>query len=431
MKTCFKNLLIYPLFIWGCSTSYMAGSFYEDDIYYDPGSAPLLSKNEKVGDAPVHGNVYSTYSQQSKQNLENISLNQNYLSDDRDFSGIQQKYAKLDSSDYQKKETGYYLGGFTGDEYDKEEAQRFREMYPQGFGAYDGSGYSLAMWLAHDNDWNVYVDGHKVWWTPTWTNNSYYDFFNFNTMRYGNYFVYDYPFSTHPFLDYHFHNHRYDYPRWNIGFSWNSCWNPHSYWTHRYDYCRYPYFHPHHNHHGGHYYGGGKHHHGGGYYGSNLSGYRTKAPYGRRPKGGAGSVATSNYQDYKRTKTVTSRSNNVANYRRTARRSYPASNVGTNNQKNSIRSTYKDRSQRTVKQNRNVQEVRTGAPTYNRTKTATRPSYNSSNRSSSRSNSGFSGGANTRSSSYTRTRVNSSSGRSSGGTTRSSSGRSSAGTRRR
>ncbi|MCT4603544.1 MAG: hypothetical protein N4A59_11675, partial [Marinifilum sp.] len=263
MKTYFKILLISALFATGCSPSYMGASLYDDDIYYDPSDAPLIV--QKAESKTVVAKKDNPLAPAQKDNAKVVPQSKTGIApaDDRDFSEIQKQYAAILENDsmgsvdtliYQAEESGYYLGGFSGSDRDREEAERLREMYPQGFGYYDGSGYSLAMWLAGDNDWNVYVDGDNVWWTPTWTNYRYYNSYNFSTMRYGNYFAYNYPYQS-----YH-----YGYPSWGIGLGWNSWhwdfhfgWNYHYpyhhgyYWNHWYPYGHYYgyYGHGHHHHH--------------------------------------------------------------------------------------------------------------------------------------------------------------------------------------
>ena len=178
MKTYLKILLISALFATSCSPSYMGSTVYEDDLYYNPNQAPLLvQKVEANSPAVKKSNALAPANATQASTKTNPNIGSEAL-EDRNFDALQQKYTDIlndesigsvDTLIYEG-DSGYYLGGFTGSERDQEEAQRLREIYPQGFGYYDNSGYNTAMWLAGDSDWNLYVDGDNVWWTPTCTN---------------------------------------------------------------------------------------------------------------------------------------------------------------------------------------------------------------------------------------------------------------------
>jgi hypothetical protein len=369
--------------------------------------------------------------------------------DNRDFSEIQKQYTAILQNDsigsvdtlvYQAEDIGYYYGGFTGSERDREEAERLRAMYPQGFGYTDGSGYSLAMWLAGDSDWNVYVDGDKVWWTPTWTNYRFYNSYNFHTMKYGRFFAYDY-------------SYRYFYPSWGVNVSWDPWyWDLHFGWSYHSPYYS-GYYYPYGHYYG--YYGYGHHHH---HYAGHYDGHYGKNIYhGRRTATGS-HVGTSTYTSNRSSNSnVTRRANARTNVNRTGTNrtsSNRTSNVATRRSANSSsaadvrrtraasryssanRSAYSNRSNTTrrtyngtnpntrrsvsgtttnsrtrygTQTNRTRRSsstysntTRSSSPSYNKTRNATRPTYNSTRGSR---NSSFSNRSTTRSS-YSKVRSN-------------------------
>ncbi len=391
MKTHFKILALMAFLAIGCSPSYVASTAYDDDVYYTPGDAPrivtLAERSPK-----------KTINQSAKKNDYIPSQPKNTV-DNRNFSSIQKRYsdaAKVNTralgnvtTTYSdtvntletayNEETGYYISGFNGSQHDEEEAAHLRSMYPNGFGYYDNSGYSFAMYIAGDPDWNVYIDGDKVWWTPTWTNHRFYNTFTFSPMRYGRIFAYNYGYNDWYWdFDYGFN---FGFNPWYFGFNygWNSFYPYHPY-------TYYPY----------HYYGYAPYY---GRYISNRNYHRVSDRYSNR---GAGSsralgrtVRRSNFNTGKSGAAVTATPTRRSHFdndarRRRANTRYSSRFRNTTSRAASGRSNYSGRRNtsqtkagRTVNNNRrsNYSTRRTSVPrSYNRTRTVNRPVYNSSKR---------------------------------------------------
>jgi len=413
MKTYFKILLVTAIFASSCSPSYMGTAVYEDDLYYNPNEAPLLvQKVEAKSPAVKKSNALAPANATPSSTKTNPNIGTEAL-EDRNFDALQQKYTdilnneSIDSVDtlIYEGDSGYYLGGFSGSERDQEEAQRLREMYPQGFGYYDNSGYNTAMWLAGDSDWNVYMDGNNVWWTPTWTNYRFYNGYNYSSMRYGNTFAYNYPYGSYG------HN---SYWGFNMGFGDSWYWDLNfGFGFSNYYYGSYYPYHGHHRHHGHHgYYG----HHGSGYY-NNQNYIKTTDRYGERraatykpvdpnnPTSVSGSNRRSSTRSSKQTglhnttrRTTSSTANDIR--RSNAATRYSSGNGNTYGTRRTVlnstsgrRSTYGTNTTRrtgtgtrsnysngnTNQSNRSSYSTntrRSSSPSYNKQKTNTRPSYN-------------------------------------------------------
>ncbi len=374
----------------GCSPSYVATTAYDDDVYYTPGDAPRIVMLAE------HSPQKTTNQPADKTN--NIPNRQENTTDNRNFSYIQKKYsdtAKMDIpalgnaaapadtvntlDTIYSGETGYYISGFNGSLHDAEEAAYLRRMYPNGFGYYDNSGYSFAMYIAGDPDWNVYIDGDKVWWTPAWTNHRFYNTFTFSPMRYGRIFAYNYGYNDWYWdFDYGFN---FGFNPWYFGFNygWNSFYPYHPY-------TYYPY----------HYYGYAPYY---GRYISNRNYHRISDRYSSR--GAASSralgrtVRRSNFNTGKSAAAVTTTPARRSHFdndarRRTANTRYSSRFRGTTSRAVSGRSNYsgkrnttQTKTGKTVNNNRrsNYSSRRTTVPrSYNRTRTVNRPVYNSSRR---------------------------------------------------
>ncbi len=302
MKAYFKLLIVPLLIATACSPSYVGTSAFQDDIYYVPGEASLIDTEMAV---------YTTTPVRQEPIIEQTTkaepTTKSTFSDDRDFQQIQEQYNEMLTDDsvgsidttYYNDEQGYFIGEFNGTDSELDDIERLREWYPQGFGYYDNSGYNLAMWLAGDSNWNVYVDGDKVWWTPTWTNYNHYNSFRFSPARYGRHFAYNDPYYGSSFgfgfgfgIGNGFYNDLYWGGSFGMGYPYNNYYSHYGY--------GYPYY-GHNNHHGGHY------------------GYakQSKNYYGPRKTSGskAGtSRAYTNRNAISKTKGTTSRVNRSAGY---------------------------------------------------------------------------------------------------------------------
>jgi len=299
MKAYFKLLIVPLLIATACSPSYVGTSAFQDDIYYVPGEASLIDKEMAV---------YTTPAVKKEPTIEETALveptTKSTFKDDRDFQLIQEQYRQMLENDsiesidttFYNEDQGYYIGEFEGSEWDREDAESLRRWYPQGFGYYDNSGYNTAMWLANDPNWNVYVDGDNVWWTPTWTNYNHYNAYRFSPVRYGRSFAYNYPYYGSSF-GFGFGSGYYDDFYWSMNFGWG-----YNHYSH-YGYPYYPYYGHHHHHHG--YYGSSK-------YSNNYYGHRTSVGSKAGTKRAYTNRSASTRKDG-----IVSRVNRSANYSKT------------------------------------------------------------------------------------------------------------------
>jgi len=357
MKTYLKLLIVPLLIATACSPSYVGTSAFQDDIYFVPGEAPLIEKEMAVYTTPSNQEQPAVVTSTKVEPTAKTTFK-----DDRDFKLIEEQYLDMLNNDsiqsldttIHNEDQGYYLGNFNGNEWDREEAESLRRWYPQGFGYYDNSGYNTAMWLAGDPDWNVYVDGNSVWWTPTWTNYNYYNAFRFSPVRYGRNFAYDYPYYGSSFgFGYGYYDDFY----WSLNFGWGL-----SHYSHYPYYSNYPY------------YGHGHHHHGG-YYGHSK---HSKNYYGRRTSMGSKAGTNRTYTNRSaatRTNGKANRINRSEKYSRsstntTSRRSANTSGVST--RRSSAAQKYGSRNSRSSYNNR----MGTGTRRTNTSGTIKRSSYN-------------------------------------------------------
>ncbi|BAX79021.1 hypothetical protein ALGA_0631 [Labilibaculum antarcticum] len=398
----------------------MGTAVYEDDLYYNPNEAPLLVQKVEAKSPAVKKSNALAPANATQSSTKTIPNTGTEALEDRNFDALQQKYTDIlndesigsvDTLIYEG-DSGYYLGEFTGSDRDQEEAQRLRDMYPQGFGYYDNSGYNTAMWLAGDSDWNVYVDGNNVWWTPTWTNYRFYNDYNFSSTRYGRTFAYNSPYGNYGYNSYSGFNMGFgDSWYWDLNFGWG--FSNHYYGSY------YPYY-GHHGHHG--YYGHNGYNNDN--YASRYNGKRrsnnykagtvtnasatgrTNATSASTRRSSASSTKAGAVSTSRRTTSSTAddirRSNAAARYssgngnsygtRRTVlngtsgRRSTYGSTPTTGTRTNT-RSNYSNGTTNRTNTNGYSNTRRSSSPSYNKPQTNTRPSYN---RSSNSGNSNYS-----------------------------------------
>ena len=425
MKTNLKLLLISLLITVGCAPSYMSTApVYEDDIYYTPGAAPLVVQEVTPQEVPTRAATVEAPQQAPLYQpadegtaATKTEPNSSISLDNRDFTPFQERYAELLANDsiqtldtivYQNEETGYYIGGFKGDEADLADAERLRMFYPQGFGYFYGNGYNTAMMLAGDSDWNVFVEGNYVWWTPTWTNTYFYNDYRFHPNRYGRLFAYGLELGIRNYSSFYYGSSRsWTYPMWNMYFDWYSPGysmygyygsyrhDPfyygfgfgygYGYGGYYHDYYGYPYY-GHHKPHHGHYYNnrytsrrssGSKSLH------YNRSQNKSGVVYSTRQSANTGSTKSTISRYSSRKSSPASRYNSRStksrystgrvNYqprnsyiRNSGTKSQPANNRGT---RYNSRSNYNTRGSYTTPRRNNV-------PSYSTPRTSTRPTYN-------------------------------------------------------
>lgn len=175
----------------------------EDDIYYVPGKKTL---SELHSDNSPMSNTTTQ--------AEEVLANQESL----------------------QESTGYWMGGFKGNERDLEEIQRIINLYPQGFAFSNVNGFEIALNLSFDSDWNVYTANGRYWWFPSNSNIELY-----SSLLFGTYpkHIWTIIWDSPRINSWNFNwgiNWGWRGPGWSIGFGWNYGW---------YD----PWYHPWYGHH--------------------------------------------------------------------------------------------------------------------------------------------------------------------------------------
>ena len=198
-----RALLYVTLLALGAGACATAHSYtMEDDIYYVPGKKALVVKEvEKITgeEFPQNPNTDDTYAYEAHRS-EGSSVAP------RDFTEGQQRRINTRSGVVENMDinaltrqaqstlagnrtvnetiyenTGYWIGGYKGNERDFEEIQRIINLYPNGFAFFNSNGYDIAMNLSFDTDWNVYTDNGRYWWFPSNTNIELYSSLLFGT----------------------------------------------------------------------------------------------------------------------------------------------------------------------------------------------------------------------------------------------------------
>jgi len=212
------------MLIGACGTGRVAGpGVYYDDVYYVPGQSrennydafdpvPTLTREEQKAESRA-------LAAQQREYERNRGA---YYEDTRDFSQIQNEYASVlkdgniqntDTLIYYNDETGYWVNGFNGSDFDRSYAERLIRFHGPAIRIpYYSPLYSEIVYF-NSYDWNVYVDGHYAYAVPTWTNR-WYDYYYFDRFHYGTYYTYgNYPYAFYgwgsPFSRWSFGLHRY------------------------------------------------------------------------------------------------------------------------------------------------------------------------------------------------------------------------------
>ena len=276
------GLGLTALLLTACGTSKMSGpGYYYDDIYYSPGKS-RESTNQAFSAVPSMSNeaLKAEKKEQATQKKEYEKRNrESEQRDTRDFSAIQEEYSsllrdesitELDTLIYYNDETGYWVGGFSGSQIDRDYAERLIRFHgPTIRVSYYSPLYSELVYFNH-YDWNVYVDGYYAYAVPTWTNRWY---------------------------DYYYYGGGWHRPHYGFGYSWgynswyfNYGWGYPYYYGYPYHYG-YPYYYGYYGWGYPYYYGYWGHHHHGHYYGynnksNNYYGPRQGMGSSTRPVGG-------------------------------------------------------------------------------------------------------------------------------------------------
>lgn len=220
MKAFYIPLLVV-LVSGACSPMQNMNASMEDDIYYVPNSKPLVVKEvenitgQKINmTAPENGGALVINRQ--KGTAEYVSTSALAAQAD---DILNDPYAPESTALYTN--TGYWVGGFNGNDADLQEAARIINRYPEGFG-FIYNGQDIALNLAFSSDWNVYTDNGRYWWFPSPSNIRLYNSFLFGTYpKYIWTVVWNEPFYDSFTFDTQF-NWGWSGPGWRLNFGWNT-----------------------------------------------------------------------------------------------------------------------------------------------------------------------------------------------------------------
>ncbi len=224
----------------------------EDDIYYVPGEKALVVKEveqatgQEINTATLEEATAEKYSRAAGSDTPPLSFQKkNQVINTRtgqleqvDPEALASKAQNLLANNEEVNEllyenTGYWIGGFKGNENDLEEIQRIINLYPQGFASFNGNGADIAINLSFDPDWNVYTDNGRYWWFPSSSNVNLYSSLLFGTYpKYIWTVIWDSPTYDSWAFNSNFNwnfglNLGWGSPGWSLGLGWNSGWyNP-------------------------------------------------------------------------------------------------------------------------------------------------------------------------------------------------------------
>ena len=225
----------------------------EDDIYYVPGKkTPFIKEAREITgeEYPQKSYVDDTYAYEAHRSEGSSVAPKDFTEkqqqrlytrsgavENTDINALtRQAQSTLANRRYVNEtiyeNTGYWIGGYKGNERDLDEIQRIINMYPNGFAFFNGNGYDIAMNLSFDMDWNVYTDNGRYWWFPSYTNIELYSSLLFGTYpKYIWTVVWDNPRFDNRAFNSTFNN-RFNWglsfgwggPGWSFGLGWNSSW---------------------------------------------------------------------------------------------------------------------------------------------------------------------------------------------------------------
>lgn len=211
----------------------------EDDIYYVPGKKSLVIREvEQLTGEEINSSARSETSiklpPRPKVSSTQADRNGNGQPANADLSALAaEAKEKLDNSEeihetlYE--DTGYWIGGFKGNESDLPEIRRIIDRYPQGFAFFSNNAFDIAMNLSFNPDWNVYTDNNRYWWFPTSSNiNLYSSLFLGTYPKYIWTVIWDDPrFDTWAYAPSFSWGLGFGWggPGWNFGFNWGFSFN--------------------------------------------------------------------------------------------------------------------------------------------------------------------------------------------------------------
>lgn len=236
MKSVVYISLAFVVSLSSCYSSRSLSNSIEDDIYYVPGSKPLIVKeveaetgqqiqmSRPAEETASHPGIPTPAPTTTTINGQRGTTEQ--ISTPTLASRAEAALAATGTTrEVIYENTGYWVGGFKGSKSDLQEAARIIAQYPEGFG-YIANGQEIAMDLSFSPDWNVYTDNGRYWWFPSYTNIDLYSTFIFGTYpKYIWTVVWNQPgYDSFVFND-HFNwgvNFGWGGPGWRVGFGWNN-----------------------------------------------------------------------------------------------------------------------------------------------------------------------------------------------------------------
>lgn len=233
MKTFYYIFLLSVVLLGSCSPMQNLSSTMEDDIYYVPDKKPLMVQEvETITGQNIDMTSRNDYSDSYPSGESSVVINRQKGTTERiSTSGFAaQAEGILNDPNAAERTTlyensGYWIGGFKGNDNDLEEAARIINQYPQGFG-FISNGQDIALNLSFSPDWNVYTDNGRYWWFPSSNNIELYNTFLFGTYpKYIWTVVWNDPFYDSWAFDNQFNfglNIGWGNPGWSLGFGWNS-----------------------------------------------------------------------------------------------------------------------------------------------------------------------------------------------------------------
>lgn len=245
----FLYITAITFLVYSCSTARNFSSTIEDDIYFVPGEKALVVKEvenltgqeiqvndtrNSFTDATSKSAGSTTPPASFSQNQKVINTQTGRLENVNINAIKEQAQAKLAENENVNEtlyeNTGYWIGGYKGNESDLSEIQRIINLYPEGFAYFNSNGQDIAINLSFDPDWNVYTDNGRYWWFPSPSNINLY-----SSLLFGSYpkyiwtVIWDNPRFDSWAFDAGFNrgfnwgfNVGWGSPGWNLGFGWNS-----------------------------------------------------------------------------------------------------------------------------------------------------------------------------------------------------------------
>lgn len=174
---------IAAVLLTSCSSTRNFSTTVEDDIYYVPGRKALVVEEVENLTGQAVSEARTAVSAPAPAKKPGNTANVTATPDLPALTSYAQE--QFDANEYVNEtvyeNTGYWIGGYKGNESDLQEIQHIINMYPNGFAYFNVNGQDIAMNLSFDPDWNVYTYEGRYWWFPSYTNINLYSSLLFGT----------------------------------------------------------------------------------------------------------------------------------------------------------------------------------------------------------------------------------------------------------